>query len=82
MPMPRRGVLRALSLVPGALAACSAAGAAARPGGSASAPGPSPSAPPAPPATPSLERLREFAVGAAAEPAFTFRATMIRTGER
>lgn len=82
MPTNRRGfLLRALSLAPGALAACAGGGAAARPGGSAPV-GAHPEPAPAVPATASLERLREFALGGAAEPAFTFRASIVRTGER
>ena len=78
---PRRGILRALALAPAALAGC--AGPAAE---RASASGDPAAAKPSPPLAPppsggAVAAVRAFRLAADAEPAFSFRAAMVRPGE-
>ena len=83
MTMPRRGFLGALAVAPAAVAACSTGAAARKP---AAGPPPAPVAevdggrPRAEPR--GLAKMRAFALTGGAEPAFTFRASVGRAGER
>jgi hypothetical protein len=83
MPTNRRGFLSALALAPAAVAACSTGAAAGKP---ALRPGKTPRARGDASATPAAEgkvsAVRGFALRGGAEPAFTFRASVARPGER
>lgn len=83
MPIDRRRFLGALAAAPAALAGCSVASAGqARPGprpGAAEDAGRGGAERAA--ASPRLAAVRTFALPAAAEPAFTFRASLVRAGE-
>lgn len=83
MTMNRRGFLGALAVAPAAVAACSTGAAARKPAPSASVPaggdgdGGRPRI-----ESRSVAKMRTFALAADVEPAFTFRASVARAGER
>lgn len=76
--MPRRGILRALALLPAALAGCAAAKAERAPG-----PGLEPSAAPPARALPpgAVAAVRGFQLSGEGEPALVFRAAAARPGD-
>jgi hypothetical protein len=83
MTMPRRGFLGALAVAPAAVAACSTGAAAKKPAptlparSGAEAEGGVPRA-----ESRGVAKVRAFSLAADVEPAFTFRASAARAGER